>query len=233
MKPALPGAGDPPVSASDFLAQLGEHDQADLLACGRVETIARNALVFRAGDASTHVYFLRSGLVKIYEGSDLGRDTILWFCLRGEVFGLAEAVAGGYRGVSAQACERSEVLAVHGDVFRQYLLGHPQAALLSLQAVSARLRGLGHVLVNLVSDDVHTRIGKLLLRLGARYGMRVGNEIVLRIPLTHQAISDMIGAARPTVSSALGDLKRKGVLSIDGHRIRIESEELLNEIASG
>ncbi|MEO7133514.1 MAG: Crp/Fnr family transcriptional regulator [Vicinamibacterales bacterium] len=199
----------------------------------RVDTYRKNRLVFRAGERSTHVYVLESGVVKVFEMSDLGRDTILWFCLPGEIFGLAEAVAGGWRGVSAQACEQSTLLSVPGDQFRQYLATHPQASMLCLQALSARLRGLGHVLVNFVSDDVHTRIGKLLLRLGARYGSRVGTEIILQIPLTHQAISDMVGAARPTVSSALGDFKRKGVLSIDSHRIRIESEELLNEIRNG
>jgi CRP/FNR family transcriptional regulator len=216
---------------TDFLGQLSRQDHDDLLKITRRETVAKGHLCFRAGEQSAHVYFLESGIVRIYEVSDVGRDAILWFCLPGEVFGLAEAVAGGYRGVSAQAVEKSEVRSIHGDMFRHYLASHPQAALLSLQALSARLRGLGNMLVNLISDDVHTRLGKLLIRLSMRYGKRVGTEIVLQIPLTHQAISDMIGAARPTVSSALGDLKRKGVLRIDGHRIRIESEERLHELA--
>lgn len=224
--PARPGM-------MNFLAQLCAQDHADLVSIARAETIAKHHVVFRAGEPSTRVYFLQSGLVKIFEVSDLGREAILWFCLSGEIFGLAEAVAGGIRGVNAMACEHCEVLSIHGDEFRDFLARHPQAALLSLQALSARLRGLGHMLVNFVSDDVHTRIGKLLLRLCARYGERVGTEIVLRIPLTHQAISDMVGAARPTVSSVLSDLKRKGVLRIDNQRIRIESEDRLQELAQG
>jgi len=218
---------------TDFLGQLSREDHDDLLRLTKLETVAKNLLCFRAGEQSAHVYFLRSGVIKIYETSDLGRDAILWFCLPGEVFGLAEAIAGGYRGVNAQAVERSDVLSIQGDLFRQYLATHPQAALLSLQALSARLRGLGNMLINLISDDVHTRLGKLLIRLSMRYGRRVGTEIVLQIPLTHQAISDMIGAARPTVSSALSELKRRGVLRIDGHRIRIESEQRLHELANG
>lgn len=227
-------ADSSPTSAagqSNFLARLAPQDHADFVALARTETIPKHRMIFRSGEASAHVYVLKRGLVKIYDMSDLGRDTILWFCLSGEIFGLAEAVAGGFRGVSAQACENSEVLAIHSDQFRQFLAVHPQAALLSLQALSSRLRGLGHVLVNFVSDDVHTRIGKLLLRLVARYGNRVGGEIVLKIPLTHQAIADMVGASRPTVSNALGDLKRRGVLSIDGQHIRIENSERLHELA--
>ena len=99
-----------------------------------------------------------------------------------------------------------------------------------MQVLSSRLRVLGEMFVNLVADDVNTRIAKLILRLSARYGTRVGKEVFLNIPLTHQEIADMVGTSRQTVTSTLSVLKRQGVLSIDNHRIHIESEELLNEL---
>jgi CRP/FNR family transcriptional regulator len=99
-----------------------------------------------------------------------------------------------------------------------------------MQVLSSRLRILGEMFVNLVADDVNTRIAKLILRLSARFGMRVGKEIFFNIPLTHQEIADMIGTSRQTVTSTLSVLKRQGVLNIDNHRIHIESEELLNEM---
>jgi len=155
---------------------------------------------------------------------------ILWFCFPGEIFGLAEVARGGGRVVNAHACDQSEVLAVSQEQFKGFLMNHPQTALLSMQVLSSRLRILGEMFVNLVSDDVNTRIAKLILRLSARYGTRVGKEIFLNIPLTHQEIADMVGTSRQTVTSTLSTLKKQGVLSIDNHRIHIESEELLNEI---
>jgi CRP/FNR family transcriptional regulator len=97
--------------------------------------------------------------------------------------------------------------------------------------LSSRLRGLSDVLVNLVSDDVEIRIAKLILRLGARCGRRAGGVIHLDLPLTHQEIAEMVGTTRQTVTSALTRLKRQGALSIDTHRIQIESEDLLTGIA--
>ena len=63
------------------------------------------------------------------------------------------------------------------------------------------------------------------------YGRRDGHVIHLDIPLTHQEIADMVGTTRQTVTSTLSRLKRQGVLSIDTHRIDIESEELLSDLA--
>jgi CRP/FNR family transcriptional regulator len=231
-KSAAPPVAQAPqlVAPSNFLAQLAPSDYNELLVLARVHQYFKGDLVFHAGAPGHHVYFLKSGKVKIYQLSPLGREVILWFCFPGEIFGLAEVARGGGRVVNAQACEQSEALAVSQDQFKGFLATHPQTALLSLQVLSSRLRILGEMFVNLVADDVNTRIAKLILRLSARYGTRVEKEIFLNIPLTHQEIADMVGTSRQTVTSALSALKRQGVLSIDNHRIHIESEELLAEM---
>ncbi len=217
-----------PHPRSDFLGRLGTEDRAALFALGQHRAYAKGAAIFRVGDPGAHAYFLETGRVKISQPAGSGREVILWFCLAGEIFGLAEvARGGGGRIVSAVACEKSAVLAVAQDAFREFVLSRPQAALLSMQVLSSRLRGLSDVLVNLVSDEADIRIAKLILRLGARYGRREGGVIHLDIPLTHQEIADMVGTTRQTVTSALSRLKRQGALSIDTHRIQIESEELL------
>jgi CRP/FNR family transcriptional regulator len=218
------------VAPSNYLARLSPADHADLLTLGVLQRYQKGDLVFHAGAPGHHVYFLIRGRVKIYQYSPQGRVVILWFCFPGEIFGLAEVVRGGGRVVNAQACETSEVLAVSQERFREFIATHPGAALLSMEVLSSRLRILGEILVNLVSDDVNTRIAKLILRLSARYGTRVGKDIFLNIPLTHQEIADMVGTSRQTVTAALSALKRQGALSIDNHCIHIESEELLNEI---
>lgn len=218
------------VAPSNFLAQLGPDDYADLTALAVVQHFAKGDFVFRAGAPGNNVYFLKSGKVKICQLSPLGREVILWFCFAGEIFGLAEVARGGGRVVNALACEQSEVLAVSQDQFKAFLGAHPETSLLSMQVLSSRLRVLGEMFVNLVADEVHIRIAKLILRLSARYGTRVGKEIFLNVPLTHQEIADMTGTSRQTVTSALSELKKRGVLSIDNHRIHIESEELLSEL---
>jgi CRP/FNR family transcriptional regulator len=216
------------VAPSNFLAQLDPEDYSALTSLAKLQSYARGDFVFRAGAPGNNVYFLQSGKIKISQPSPLGREVILWFCFPGEIFGLAEVARGGFRVVNALASAPSEVLAVSHEQFRSFLARHPNTALLSMQVLSSRLRILGEMLVNLVADDVNTRIAKLILRLSARYGTRVEKEIFLNIPLTHQELADMIGTSRQTVTSALSDLKKRGILSIDNHRIHIESEELLS-----
>ena len=221
------------VTPSNFLAQLSAEDYAELVSIARLKRFAKGEFVFSAGSPGETVYFLRQGKIKIGQLSPHGREVILWFCLPGEIFGLAEVARGGGRVVNAQACEDTEVLAVSQNEYKAFLETHAGVALLCMQVLSSRLRVLGDMFINLVADDVDTRIAKLILRLCARYGVRGSKDILLNIPLTHQEIADMVGTTRQTVTSVLGRLRRQGVLSIENHRILIESEEFLNEMSLG
>ena len=224
------------VTPSNFLGQLSAEDYVALARIARLKKYSKGEFVFSTGSPGSSVYFLRQGKIKIGQLSPAGREVILWFCLAGEIFGLAEVARGGGRVVHAQACEDSEVLAVSQDEYKAFIERHARVALLSLQVLSSRLRVLGDMFVNLVADDVDTRIAKLILRLSARYGVhsdKDDKDILLNIPLTHQEIADMVGTTRQTVTKVLGRLKRKGVLSMENHRIVIESEEFLNEMSHG
>ena len=225
------GEGGPGPEISDFLARLSQPDRCDLEQVAHVHRVRKGDHVFKAGAETVNVYFLKTGRVKIYQPSPLGKDLTLWFCFTGEVFGLAEVAQGSSRVVSALAVESSQVMTVGQTEFNAYLEKHPAVSRLCLEVLASRLRVLSDELVNFVSDDVFTRVAKLMVRLAGRYGSRRGSEIQLSIPLTHQEIAEMVGTSRQTVSSIISDLKRNHVLSIANHRILIESESSLNQLA--
>jgi len=214
-------------AATDFLGQLGARERADLLKFARNRVLRKGELVFGAGDRGNGVHFLLSGRLKFYRLAPNGREVILWFCFPGEVFGMSEVSLPKGRRVNVEACEASRVAILAEAAFNRFLNEHPDASRLARRVLSARLGILANVLVNLVTDHAHTRIAKLILHLGERYGVRVEEEIALQIPLTHQEIANMTGVNRQTASRILGDFRREGLLSINNRRIRIESERRL------
>lgn len=215
------------VRPSDFIERLTAVDRADLRSLADRLAVERSGLVYSAGSPGRNVYFLEEGQVKIYQLSPAGKEVLLWFCLPGEIFGLTEICRGGQRQVYAQACERSSVLSVSREDFTAFLAVRPQAALLVIDVLSCRLRGLGNVIQDLVASEVTERVLQLILRLSAVYGHREGEEVYLDIHITHQEMANMIGSTRQSVTSALGILRRLGVLYLKGHRIRIRDERAL------
>lgn len=212
---------------TDYLSQLNEQDRTELIKLGKKHTYKKHALIFQAGSPGDYVYLLSKGRAKIYQLSPSGKEVILWFCFSGEMFGMAEVCHRGQREVYARACSATEVIKVSQQAFKEFLAKHSDAAMLTIDLLSCRMRVLGDMLLNLTSDDVMSRLIKLLTRLCHRYGRPEGENIILDIPLTHQEIADMIGASRQTVSSSLSELRKRGLLDIEKHCIHIKNSQSL------
>ena len=218
---------------SDFMARLPAADRDDLRRLTACRTVARAELIFKVGSAGDNVYFLESGRVKIYHLSPTGKEILLWFCFPGEIFGLAEVCHGGGRQVCAEACEASQVLSIRQESFKTFLEGHPTAALLINDVLAGRLRNLGNLIKSLVASDVNERVTQLLVRLAATHGRKMPNGgVALDIRLTHQEMANMIGTTRQSVTSALGALKRSGMLDVQDHHILIHDATILGMIAA-
>src|SRR5947209_6779561 len=63
---------------------------------------------------------------------------------------------------------------------------------------------------------VDVRILALLWHLAGRWGRVTPDGVLLRAPLTHRLLAELIGARRPTVTTSLGQLERTGALSRPG-----------------
>ena len=209
---------------ANFLSSLLPEEKQDLLACSRRLLLDSRDQLFGAGDASDNVYVVESGCIRLFQVSASGRETILWFNFPGEVFGIAELLGGNHRQVYAVANEPTEVYSIHRQDFTRFLGSHPEAALKAIGILSARVRALGRIVVGLASENVETRIARLLLRFAAVSegsgcnAVQGENELCARVRLTHQDIANLISASRQTVSTTLAQLRKSGVIdTVDQH----------------
>jgi CRP/FNR family transcriptional regulator len=215
----------------DFFSGLNHQQQRALLQISTKRVIAKDEMIFTLGSPSNEIFILLDGRVKVFELSKEGKEVILWFCFQGELFGMAEVMNRGYREVNAQAGTEVTVLAIKSQEFERFLNKHTDLAMQVIRILSYRLRELGDVLLNLASDDVTSRVVKLLSRLTTRYGRATDNGWFLDIALTHQEMADMIGTSRQTVTTILGNLKRQGVLRTQQRYIVIEDIQWVEETA--
>jgi CRP-like cAMP-binding protein len=63
---------------------------------------------------------------------------------------------------------------------------------------------------------VELRVHALLWHLADRFGRVTPDGVHLPVPLTHRTIGSLVGARRPTVTLAVGELERAGTVHRDG-----------------
>lgn len=106
-----------------------------------------------------------------------------------------------------------------------------------------RLPGVAETLVSGLVEALHdrqeslgqfgsvrhaSRIRRKLLQLARAHGRVVSGGVRLDLPLTHELLGEMVGSARETVTWALGELSREGLVVREGRRYRLVVEpELL------
>ena len=220
---------------ANFLSSLLDNELRDLMACSRELLLKPRHQLFGAGDCSKDVYIVAEGCIRLFQVSPTGKETILWYNFPGEIFGIAELWSGDQRQVYAVANEASRIYSIRRQDFINFLGAHPEAAMKAIGILSARIRALGQVLVGLTSDNVETRIARLLMRFAsisseARCCAPTHNgEICINVRLRHQDIANLIGASRQTVTTTLLQLRKSGAVRMVDHHIHIvQPDHLLN-----
>jgi CRP-like cAMP-binding protein len=107
----------------------------------------------------------------------------------------------------------SRVLAAVLDQQVTHLLARwPEVAAVLLDRVSERAHRLAVTQAIAQLTGVERRLHALLWHLAARFGRVTSDGVVVPLSLSHQRLGELIGARRPTVSTALGVLTREGCL---------------------
>ena len=104
-------------------------------------------------------------------------------------------------------------LAVLDERFVRHLAQFPQLGgrLISRAVQRSRQLAVNMAIVHQARVDV--RLHMLFWHLAGRWGRVRRDGVFLPLRLTHAVLSDLVAARRPTVTSALSDLSRRGIVS--------------------
>jgi CRP/FNR family cyclic AMP-dependent transcriptional regulator len=92
------------------------------------------------------------------------------------------------------------------------LARHPALMVRLLERALRRSRQLVANMAIVHQPRVDTRLALLLWQLANRWGRVRRDGVLVPVKLTHALLADLVAARRPTVTSALSDLNRRGVV---------------------
>jgi hypothetical protein len=96
--------------------------------------------------------------------------------------------------------------------FARQFARYPELAARLFERVLRRSRCLATNMAIVHQPRVDTRLHLLLWHLAGRWGRVRRDGVFLPLKLTHAVLADLVAARRPTVTSALSDLARRGLI---------------------
>jgi CRP/FNR family transcriptional regulator, cyclic AMP receptor protein len=215
---------DPPAGApaTTFWGALTPAERRALGARGRTRDFAAGVALCEQDQVSGVVHVLFAGQVEVTRLVRTGHRTVLGRRGPGDVLG--EVAALDRRPALATVCalDRVTALAVPAERFLDFCAGNGRVGLVLLSAEVRRLRASDEQRAQ-QRGDVRRRVIIALLELSA--GAVHSGPVGLR--LTQQDLADMVSASLVSVTRALLDLRRAGVLSTSRGQIVLHRRDAL------
>jgi CRP-like cAMP-binding protein len=183
----------------------------------------RAEMVLLEGESAANLYFVASGVVKVFKTSAEGKEQILSIVRPRESFNDVPIFDGGPNPASARAMGPVLLYGIKKQDMKAILRDHPQIALNVIKVLARRVRHLVSLVEDLSFKHVIGRVAKILLE-------HIGGEMGSGPRLTQQEMAAMAGTAREVVGRSLKALEEEGAIKLDRHRIIITDKEALQKI---
>ena len=199
-----------------IFSDLQEAAAIQILGRFQIRTFKKDNLIVSQDSPGDALFVLLEGRVKVVLYGENGREIILKLLNAGDFFGEMSILDGEKRSANVIAMEGTTVCSLSREDFIEHLREHPDTAFNILGIMSRRLRYADQLIGNLTLLDVYARLAQVLIDLATEEkDERTSGHWIKKRP-THQDLANMIGTSRETVSRAIGEFQRRGLIQIEG-----------------
>ncbi len=183
--------------------------------------VPRREVLYLPGDAGDRVYLLKRGVVKISAIQEDGREVLLALLRKGEVFGEEAVLDQGPRDHLAEAYEDALICIITKQDFMEMLRTHPEMVFKVTKLIGLRLKTFRMRVENLLFKGASQRLAYTLLELARDHGQPDAQGVLVPLRLSQQDLANLIGVTRESVNLALSELRREGLVVLEGRAIRL------------
>lgn len=193
----------------------------------------KGSLLFVAGEQPRGVFILCSGRAKLTTSSTEGKTLIVKIAEPGEVLGASATILGKAYEVSAETLEPSQLNFIKREDFLRYINGNAEACMHTAQQLSEKYHAAQREIRSLgLAQTTGEKLAKLILDWCDAEGETTPKGIRLKVLLTQEEMSQMIGTTRETVTRLISDLKRRKIVDVKGSTLLVLQRNELEQMVS-
>lgn len=211
--------------SSDLFQDLTDQQMGHVEEMTVMTRCQQGRLIYAQGETVEALFLLKRGKVHIYRLSPDGRKLLLAVAGPGTLFGNMAFTGTSMQDAFAEAVEDSVLCVMSRDDIEQLVREFPSVGIRLLDKLSRRVQELEARLEEGLLRDMTSRVAAALLRLRERQGSD-------RVAITHQELADNLGTYRETVTVTLGELRDRGIVSLQRRRIDILDPGALMQIVA-
>jgi CRP/FNR family cyclic AMP-dependent transcriptional regulator len=217
-----------------IFSELKDETLSQLSKTGSVQSFSKDSIILSEKEAGSALFIIISGKVKIsrISAEDNDKEVILALLNPSDFFGEMSLLDGLERSATATAMDDSKIFIIQRNDFLQLLNDNPDVSIALLQELTQRLRAAGMKIKALSLKDAEGKVATVLLQLADDVGkIKQGVVEIEKLPFQHE-LANMAGTSRETISRTLHAFAKKGLIELEGSKLRIVEYEKFKELFS-
>jgi CRP/FNR family transcriptional regulator, cyclic AMP receptor protein len=189
--------------------------------------LEKGAQFISEGSRSDALYFIVSGLVKVYKTSSNGKEQVLHIAPPGDSLNDVSLFDGEPNAAGMATLTPVVLYSIKKDDIFKVLRENPAIMMNVIKALASRIRRDSKLLEDISSSQVLGRLAKLFL---GRYG---GEELTAGLNLTQKDLASLVGSSREMVNRSLKVIEDMGGIRLSRRKVFVLDKDILQNIAEG
>jgi len=193
----------------------------------RATAFRKGDILVHEGSMTSHIIYLKSGLVKEYVKGPNDKEQILQIVRKFTYLGLPSLFGDRVNHYSYSALTDITVCYVDVNIFNQLIRENGNFAYEILISVSRDSLNNFHRFMSQSQKKIYGKVADAIIY----FSKIIFEQESFELPFTRQEFADLIGLSRESATRVLAKFKDEGILSIDARQIVILNPDMLLQIS--
>ncbi len=184
-------------------------------------------VVFKQNTLTSHIMFIKSGLIKIFKEGKNNKFIILKIATPGNFLGLISIFGETSFQYSASAVEKSEILFININTFIDLLKKNGVYAITLLKNLSKENLFVVDRLISQYHKQLPGKIADLILY----FSEEIYHSEKFELPLTRNELAEFAGTTKESLIRTLTEFKNDKIIELDGKFVKIKSMDIIKTLS--
>jgi len=194
------------------------------------ETYKRGSIIYQEGNRMKGFCCVQSGIIKIYQTGFDGKEQIIRFAKPGDIIGYRSVVSNEPACTTTEVIEEAVLCHIPTEILLNLVKTNGSFAVELMKLTCKELGEANSYITDIAQKTVRERLAEILIHLNDEFGEN--SQGVLKISLTREELSNIVGTATESIIRLLSEFKSQGYIEINGRKIKILDKPGLKYIAN-
>ena len=214
---------------NDIFRKLTNEELDVLSYTKNCNTYNKGDTIYNEGTRVTGIYCIYSGIVKHYKTGNDGKEQIIRFSKKGDIFGFRSILSGDSACTSAKVIEESSVCFIPAAHFIKLIKENPAFSMGVMKLSCRELGDANQYILDIAQKNVRERLAEILLLLNNNFGTNEKGE--LDISLTREELAGIVGTATESVIRLLSEFKKDKIIELNKRQIKLLDMQKLKRLS--